>query len=411
MKVRLALLILLICSVIIFQGVKPEPSLFNRKAYVSDPGAPFKLLPKKQPADVYYHVKLAVVGDLMAHEEQLSAAYNKKSGEYDFNYAFRDVKEYLQNADLTIGNLETVFAGESAGYDSYPRFNTPDAYAEAIANAGFDLLTTANNHSNDKNERGIFRTIDILDQNGLAHIGTYNSAEAREEIKLITVNNIRFAFLSYSYGTNGIPLEKGHEWSVNLLNRELVYGDIQRAKGLNPDFIIVLPHMGDEYAEQESDRYREWVQFMFESGADIVLASHPHVLQPAEFKTVSNEDGSTRVCFVDYSLGNFLTAQRTIPRDEGIILNLYFEKKNTEHARLINVSFIPTWVEYINAHGSYDVHPLPIHYILNNPPTQLDLRAKDIIRAKSAYSHITKVLLGTEAPVGEAQQELFIEPD
>ena len=364
--------------------------------------------PELDEQDIYRQAKLAVVGDLMAHEEQLTAALNKQTGEYDFNYAFRHIANHLQNADLTIGNLETVFAGKQAGYSSYPRFNTPDAYAEAIASAGFDLLTTANNHSNDKNEPGILRTLDILDQNGLSHVGTYRTAKEREEIKLISINNILFAFLSYSYSTNGIPLVPGHEYTVNLLNRDLIYSDIQRAKALNPDFIIVLPHMGDEYAEQPSSRYKEWVRFMFEAGADIVLASHPHVLQPITVETVIDEDGGSRLCFAHYSLGNFVSGQRTIPRDEGIILNLYFEKKNDEPARLINASFIPTWVQYINSRGVYDVRPLPLYNILNDPPDYYSLRAKDIIRAKEAFSHITKIFLGYAVPYSEAEQEFYI---
>jgi len=381
---------------------------YQNLAYALRPGAPFVPAPKKKLPDVYRQAKLAVVGDLMAHEEQVAAALDKTTGEYDFNYAFRDVKEYLQGADYTIGNLETVFAGEAAGYSYYPRFNTPDAYAQAIAAAGFDLLTTANNHANDQNEPGIFRTIDILDQNGIGHIGTYKSAEARDEIKTATINGISFAFLSYTYGTNGLPLKQGDEWSVNLLDRDLIAGDIQRAKALNPDFIVILPHMGEEYAEEVSDQYKEWVQFMFDSGADIVLASHPHVLQPVTFETVTDADGSTRDCFADYSLGNFVTSQRTIPRDEGIILNLYFEKKNDEKARLIHVSFIPTWVEYISAAGAYDVHPIPIFKIVNTPPEQSELRARDIIRAKSAYSHILEVLLGGDSPGEGIEEELFI---
>ncbi|MDR1559714.1 MAG: CapA family protein, partial [Clostridiales bacterium] len=216
---------------------------------------------RKNQIDIYRQVKLAIVGDLMSHDEQLAAALNNQTGEYDFNYAFREVSQYLQSADLTIGNLETVLAGAETGYSGYPRFNSPDAYAAAIAAAGFDLLTTANNHSNDRNEPGIFRTLEILDQYGIGHIGTYNSAEAREEIKLVTINSVSFAFLSYSYGTNGIPLVQGHEWSVNPLDKDLIYNDIQRAKDLGPDFIIVLPHMGDEYAEEPSERYKEWVRF------------------------------------------------------------------------------------------------------------------------------------------------------
>ena len=371
-------------------------------------GAPVVWAPVKKRPDVCRRAKLAVAGDLMAHEEQVAAALDKKTGEYDFHYAFRDVCEYLRDADFAIGNLETVFAGEAAGYSFYPRFNSPDSYARAISDAGFDMLTTANNHANDQNEPGIFRTIDILDQNGIGHIGTYKSAEAREEIKTVTINGIKLALLSYTYGTNGIPLKQSDGWSVNLLDKDPVYNDIQRAKALDPDFIIVLPHMGDEYAQEVSGKYKEWVRFMFESGADIVLAAHPHVLQPVTFQTVINPDGSARECFADYSLGNFNTSQRAIASDEAIILNLYFEKKNDEKARLKNVSFIPAWVEYTNAKGSYDVHPIPIYKIVVAPSDQSELRAKDIIRAKLAYDHITEVLLGYGGLAGGVQRELFI---
>jgi len=164
--------------------------------------------------------------------------------------------------------------------------------------------------------------------------------------------------------------------------------------------------MGDEYAEVISDKYKDWVQFMFEAGADIVLASHPHVLQPVTFQTVTDPDGGERECFAIYSLGNFVSSQRTIPRDESVILNLYFEKKNDEKARLINVSFIPVWVAYTNAKGAYDVHPLPAYKI--EQPEGLALRAKDIIRAKSAYNHITEVLLGRGGLMGGLKEELFI---
>ncbi|MDR1914684.1 MAG: CapA family protein [Clostridiales bacterium] len=353
-------------------------------------------------------VKIAVVGDLMVHQWQLDDAYNKSTGEYNFDHNFETIKKYLKDPDLTVGNLETTFAGSDVGYSDYPRFNTPDSFAVALRDAGFDMVSTANNHTNDKNEAGIFRTLDVLDSLGIQHFGSYRSQDESKDIMLKDVNGIKFAFLSYTYGTNGLPLVSGHEWSVNQLSKDKIVSDIRRAKALEPDFIVIMPHMGVEYAEVPSDTYKQWVKFMFESGADIVLASHPHVIQPMEYTTITDENGESRVCFVIYSLGNFISSQRTIPRDEGIILNLYFEKNNSK-ARLVNVSFIPTWVQFVNANGLYDIKTLSVYDALSKTDGgKPGLRSKDISRLWNAHSHITRQLLGNPISNGEIRNEYFL---
>ena len=125
--------------------------------------------------------RLTAVGDLMVHTWQLNDAYNKETGEYDFSNDFEMVEKYLKPSDYTVGNLETVFGGKEIGYSDYPMFNTPDTFGTAIKEAGFDLLTTANNHSLDKREAGLLRTLDVLDELGMEHIGTYRSQEERDK--------------------------------------------------------------------------------------------------------------------------------------------------------------------------------------------------------------------------------------
>ncbi len=354
-----------------------------------------------------YSAKIAVVGDLMVHEWQFRDAYNSKTDGYEFDYCFEEVKKYLQDADLTLGNLETTFAGKEAGYSFYPTFNAPDSFGQALKNAGFDLLTTANNHSNDKKEPGIVRTIDVLDELELDHVGTYKTQEARDEIIVKDINGIKIAFLSYSYGTNGIPLTKGKWFLVNLLDREQIKVDIKRARALNPDFVVVMPHMGNEYQQYPAQDFKDWAQFMFESGADVVLASHPHVLQPMEYVDIENPDGTVRRCFVIYSLGNFISSQRTKPRDEGIILNLNFEKVEGEKAFIKSVSYIPTWVKWKNKAGAYDIKVISVYDTLSayNRGENVDLPKGSIDRLRQVHKEISKIYLNKDISAEEMQNE------
>ncbi len=365
---------------------------------------------KKVKEKEVYSAKISVVGDMMVHEWQLDDAYDKKSDSYDFNYTFEMIKKYIFNSDYAIGNLETTFAGKEKVFATYPTFNTPDSFGEAIKNAGFDLVTTANNHSNDKFDEGILRTLDVLGKLNLEHIGTYRSEKERDEILIKDINGIKFAFLSYSYGTNGISLAKGKWYSLNLLNEELITADIKRAKALNPDFIVVLPHMGNEYETEANETQKKWVETMFKAGADIVLASHPHVLQPMEFVNVMDEDGTERKCFVIYSLGNFVSSQRTQPRERSIILNMYFEKVEGEKAVIKDVSYVPTWVKFVSKKGAYDIKVLPVYDTIEeiNMGVDTDLRPKDIQRVKQVSKEIHNIYNGQLSEFEGTYGEYFI---
>jgi hypothetical protein len=296
-----------------------------------------------------YTVKMRVVGDIMTHDEQLDVAYDKNNQTYHFDKQFELIKQYLSEADITIGNLESTFGGPQRAYTGYPQFNTPDSLAQSLKDAGFDLLTTANNHSMDNSSEGVIRTLEVLDQVGIEHIGTYASQEASETIKIKIINNISFAFLSYTYGTNGISVPKDKPYLIHLIDLEEMKKDIEKAEELSPDFIVVFLHFGNEYERYPNKEQKYIVDELFNAGADIILGSHPHVIQPMETRTITRADGSEEEVFVIYSLGNFISSQRSPkdpPRDAGIILNIDFEKSGNEKARIKNISFMPTWVQY-----------------------------------------------------------------
>lgn len=363
--------------------------------------------PKINPEVEIKNIKITAVGDLMVHGWQLEDACNKETEAYDFSGNFEMVHEYLSNTSYTIGNLETVFAGKEIGYSDFPMFNTPDSFGQAIKEARFNLLTTANNHSMDKKADGLLRTLDVLDGFGIEHVGTYRSLEESQSFKIVDIEGIKTAFLSYTYGTNGISVPKGKEYLINIISEEKIINDLKNVKELNPDLIVVMPHMGNEYETYSRQVFKNWVDIMINNGADIVIASHPHVLQPMEIKEVTEGGKVVRNAFVIYSMGNFISSQRTEPRDYSMILNLSISKKNNEKPVIEKVSFIPTWVQFKNQQGMNYVRVLSVHDALlqYDEGIENNLGFKDIARLKRVHEEITKIYLGESVPLEKIENE------
>ncbi|MGI6030968.1 MAG: CapA family protein [Eubacteriales bacterium] len=365
--------------------------------------------PSAPPEPVVNTARITVTGDLMGHEYQLLDAKRTGGGEYDFHHNFEDVKKYFDQADLVLGNLETTLCGPELGYSGYPNFGTPDAYAVAIRDAGFDVLSTANNHCMDKRTKGAMRTLDVLDELGLDHVGTYRSQEERDTIYMRDVNGIQTAILSYTYGTNGMPVEQ--PYMVNLLDESLIRSDIQKARQQGAELVIVMPHMGVEYETYARDTYQAQAHMMLEAGADIVFASHPHVLQPMEYVDIPQADGSTRTGFVIYSLGNAISAQETFPRNAGVLLNVEVQQVDDGPVTIEEVSFTPTWVQFKTAQGTQHFKIRSVYEMLVSGAEEekATIRSQDIDRLKKIHTQTTKVLLGQEVPL-ENIQDRYIFP-
>lgn len=348
-------------------------------------------------------VKMAVVGDIMVHDYQYEEAYDPATGTYDFMHNFQDAKKYFAGNDLVIGNLELTFGGPEKPYASFPCFNTPDAFLDALKDAGFDLLTTANNHSMDTGKAGLLRTLNQLDAYGIEHFGTYRSQEERDTIFYKEVNGIRFAFLSYTYGTNGIPVPE--KYLVNLMEEEQITADIREARK-NADVVIVMPHMGNEYETEPREIFVEWADLMFAAGADIVLASHPHVLQRMEYRKVDHGDG-VHDGFIIYSLGNFISSQTTPPRNASIILHLTVEQVGDAPANVTEVSFVPIWTQFRNAadENEFVVRSVTERLSLSQAEKDAQIRKKDQKRLEEIHHETASFLLGREVPLSEMQEE------
>ena len=271
---------------------------------------------------------MTAIGDVMCHNTQYWDAYIKETDTYDFSYVFDDINRYIKTADIAIGSLETSFAGKERGYSNYPTFNSPDALAYNLKKLGLDVLSTAGNHCLDMGFSGLSRTIDVLNDADISHLGTYQTPEDRDKILFKYVKGIKIAFVNYTYGTNGIPVPSGKEFCVNLIDKDLMKKDIESAKAQNADIIVACMHWGTEYRTIANSEQEELADFLFQNGVDIILGNHPHVLEQMEKRTITLEDGTTKDGFVIYALGNFICDQNAENTRNSIILNL----KITKHA-------------------------------------------------------------------------------
>ena len=230
-------------------------------------------------------VTISAVGDLMCHSVQFHYAETHKDN-FNFNPVYQIVKQYLSASDFTIGNLETVVAGKEKRYSGYPLFNSPHEYINALKNTGFDLLFTANNHALDRGEYGVLRTIEILKGNKINYEGTFVSQRDRDSIRIIDINGIKVAFLAYTYGTNGNIVPKDKPYLIKRIDFNLIRKDIQMARAKKADIVLVYLHFGTEYKRDPDKNQKVVVDSTIKYGADIIIGSHPHVIEPMKiFKT------------------------------------------------------------------------------------------------------------------------------
>ena len=295
-----------------------------------------------KPSDISF--TLSAIGDIMCHNTQYIDAYNADTDTYDFSYVFENISLYTKTADICIGNLETTFAGEDVGYSSYPTFNTPDELAYELKDIGVDVLSTAGNHALDKGFDGLSRTIDVLNDADISHLGTYKSKEEQDKTLIKYVKGLKIAFVNYTYGTNGIPVPSDKQFCVNLIDENLMKEQIDRAKQEEPDIIIACMHWGTEYKTTQSSTQEDLADFLFKNGVDIILGTHPHVLEPMEKRTVTLEDGTTKDGFVIYSLGNFIADQNAEYTRDSIILNLDITKHSDGNVTIDNYDYVPIYM-------------------------------------------------------------------
>ena len=254
-------------------------------------------------------ISLAAVGDMLMHAG-ISAPALQADGTYNYDYVFANVKDAISSADLAIVNNEVIMGGNEKGNIGYPCFNVRTELGDAEVSAGFDVILGATNHSMDQDASGIMHCINYWKTNhpDISLLGLHDSSDDAHNITVRDVDGIKIAMLNYTYGLNGLELPEGYEYAVDLLNegtRDKIADDIHRAKEVS-DFVIVFPHWGNEYNLGISEEQTAWAQFFADNGVDMVIGSHPHVVEPVQW--VTSSDGRNKM-LVYYSLGNFISIQ------------------------------------------------------------------------------------------------------
>ena len=349
------LIISIVCSIIIVNNLRPSKiskNFTNNYTISNDSSADNTSLSNvnteigedKNNEEQPVTFTLTALGDTLCHNTQYWDAYNSETKEYDFSYVYEDIKYYTKVADITVGSLETTFAGEDKGYSNYPTFNSPDSLATALKKIGVDVISLAGNHALDYGYSGIFRTIDVLDHADISHLGTYKTAEDQEKLLIKNVKGVKIAFINYTYGTNGISVPSGKEFCVNLIDKNLIKKQIDQAKSEGADMIVACMHWGTEYKTSANSEQKELADYLFKNGVDIILGNHPHVLEPMEKKTITLDDGATKDVFVVYALGNFTADQRDEITRDSAILNLNITKNVDGNISINKVDYVPIYM-------------------------------------------------------------------
>lgn len=293
-------------------------------------------------------VNIVAVGDNLIHKT-IVAAGKKDDGSLDYNFMYENISSYIKEADIAVINQETMLGGSSFDYAGYPCFNTPWEVGEAAINAGFDLFTCATNHSMDVGTAGIEKECEFFKKHPEAtHIGTFTNQKDYDSITYMEKNGIKFAMLNYTYGTNGIPVPSDKSYCVALLTKDKVTKDIKEARK-NADVVMVYPHWGTENSHEVNSQQEEYVKLFSDLGVDIVIGTHPHVLQPVEW--VTNEKTGKKM-LVYYSIGNFISHQINLDQLCGGMAEITVERQNGE-IKITNAKLAPVCDYYKHKGDGY----------------------------------------------------------
>lgn len=304
--------------------------------------------PAEETTNMISRVSLVAVGDNLIHNTLISAG-EQEDGTLDYTSFYANIKNDISSADVAVINQETILGGSTFEYTGYPTFNSPWEIGTAAIDAGFDIFTCATNHSLDKGYSGIEQECKFFSEHPeVVHVGTNTSQEEYNSILYYEKNGIKFAILNYTYGTNGIPIPEGREWCVNMMDKDKITTDVKAARE-NADVVIVFPHWGTENSTEVSDYQREYVSLFSELGVDIVIGTHPHVLQPVEW--VTNETTGKKM-LVYYSLGNFISHQTSLNQLCGGMAQIQIEKKGDE-VSITSAKLTPVVCWYKSTNGKY----------------------------------------------------------
>ena len=392
---------------------------------------------------------VAVTGDVISHIPVINAGY--RGGAYNYDSFFTYIKQYVTAADFAVINLETTLAGTENGdkYSGYPKFNCPDAIVDAMQNAGFDMLLTANNHSNDTGSYGFNRTQEVIADRGLLNLGTMTTDE-EPKYRVQDINGIKIGMVCYTYGVidsstgqkavNGLPIRMELTNRINVFDYEKLdrfYSEMEsiiaQMNEEGAEAVVLFIHWGNEYKLSQNHYQTTIAQKMCDLGVDVIAGGHPHVIEPVELLTSTIDPEQKTVCV--YSVGNVISNQRaynmnldTGHTEDGMLFSFTFVKYEDGAVFLDGVEILPTWlyIRYDDAGTSYDI--LPLDKEVDDWGTVLDIGQTNLNNANRSYERTMELIgpgmeqigsyllesrenraEGYEVPVNDNAQEEIVE--
>ncbi len=321
-----------ILLVALITGIYVYADNFNKTAFAKE-----NVNEVKEPD----RLKVKMVGDDLIHNLIYFAA--KTEDGYNFDMLFENVKDEINDSDIAIINQETILVSDPKRYSSYPTFGSPTEVGDAVAKAGFDVVAHATNHTNDKGVSGINDTLNFWrEKHPEIKVLGIHADENESDISYLEKNNIKVSFVNYTYGLNGLNLPKGKEYMIDLLGNDNEIKETLTEAKANSDLTIAILHIGTEYVYEPTEYHKKYVNFFIDNGADIVLCAHPHVLEP--YGMLTTENGNTGLVY--YSLGNFISNQREVPRLLGGMADITVEKDKDGKISVKDYSLIPLVTHY-----------------------------------------------------------------
>ncbi len=355
---------------------------------------------------------ILVTGDLMMHMPTVRSGYS--GGEYNFDYIFSYIADYVKSADYAVVNLETTLSGtEKKQYTGYPKFNSPDAVAGGAKSGGFDLLLTANNHCYDYGTQGLLRTLEVVKSVGLDTLGTYSTTDEQHYL-VKDLGGMKIGMLNYTYGeigdnpsrptVNGLPTDAAAADLINVFDYDKldafyseVENQISAMKASGADVIVMFIHWGEEYSTKVSSSQKAIAQKLCDLGVHVIAGSHPHVLQTMDLLTSAADE--THQTVVLYSMGNFLSNQRannialtTGESEDSVLFTFTVVKYSDGTVVLESVHIQPTWVLIRGSGDGRTYHILPLDYEIDNWKETFELSSSQAESARKSYNRTMDIL-------------------
>ncbi len=343
--------IILVCAIVVF--VVATSIGITRFTDLLDSSRDTQVLKHVPDIENSNELTLLMVGDNLLHMPLVSDA-KLENGNYNFDFLYDNMKPYFQNADLSVIVQETILGGESFGYSGYPLFNSPQEVGDAISNAGFNIVLHATNHTLDKGAKGIENTIEYWKTHPeITVLGINESVDDYNTIRYVEKNGIKLALLNYTDSTNGNPVPDNKSYLINTVQEDKIQSDLQVAEE-NADFTVVFMHWGTEYSLSADEGQKKLAQMMCMYGADLIMGSHPHVIEPVEW--IETENGNKALVY--YSLGNYVSRQKEATNLLGALAEVKICENAYGETYVDSASIMPIVTHYNQNSRGFCVYPL-----------------------------------------------------